>query len=249
MLSLTHERPNRYVENDLEQANIFARQVGAALEHDHLYQQALYLATLIERQRLAREMHDQLSQALGYINLKASVTNELLANGHLSEAQANLEELKQIARDTYTDVREEIFNLRISVSTSKQFLTTLNEYLAKYREHYGIEVQLSVETEAPLQISAAVSNQIIRIIQEALSNVRKHAQTNRATIHLRTDAQKVYLTVQDYGQGFDPERALGRNNTSFGLQIMAERAESVGGSLEIDSQAGQGSRLILTLPR
>jgi signal transduction histidine kinase len=249
MLSLTHEKPNHYVPKDVEQANIFARQVGAALEHDHLYQQALYLATLIERQRLAREMHDQLAQALGYINLKASMTNDLLAEGDLEEAQANLEELKRIARDTYTDVREEIFNLRINVSTGKQFLTTLNEYLTKYQEHYGIEVQLSVEEEAPLEIPAAVSNQIIRIIQEALSNVRKHALANKAAVHLRTDEQKIYLTVQDYGQGFDPELALGQNNKSFGLQIMAERAESVGGSLEIDSEAGQGTRLVLTLSR
>ncbi len=250
MLSVTHQKPNYYRANDAEEAGLFAQQIGVALEHDHLYQQALHLATLTERHRLAREMHDQLAQALGFINLKASLTIDLLNQGQVAEAQANLKELKGIARDTYTDVREEIFNLRTEMSPDKQFMTTLQEYLSKYQEQYGIEAQLMAEEESSsVEFPATVSSQLIRIIQEALSNSRKHAQAGQVIIRFSLDNKNAHLIIEDDGQGFEPAQVLGKNNKSFGLQIMLERAESVGGSLEIDSMPGRGTRLMLTLPK
>jgi signal transduction histidine kinase len=94
-----------------------------------------------------------------------------------------------------------------------------------------------------------VSIQINRIIQEALTNVRKHAQANRAWVRFAQEGDTVCITVEDDGQGFDPDQLTGEGRQYFGLQIMRERAEGVRGSLELISQPGQGTRVVLRVPR
>ncbi len=98
--------------------------------------------SLREQRRLAREMHDHLSQALGYLNVKASLTSDLLSTGRDQQAQESLLELKRVAKKVYTDVRETIFNLRTVVSPRVGLIPTLRDYLADYRAHYGVEADL-----------------------------------------------------------------------------------------------------------
>jgi len=249
MLALFHHQPNYYTSKQVDQALAFAHQVAMAIENDRLYQQIHHLATLQERDRLAREMHDQLAQALGFINIKTSIISELLETGQNSEAQTNLQELKQVARDTYTDVREEIFNLRTKLSAGEKFLPLLRDYLAEYQKHHQTEVSLIVADEDLAEFSAAVGTQLIRIIQESLHNVRKHAQASQIFIRLEPDQDQICLCIEDNGIGFDPKQQIEREGrSSFGLQIMGERAESVGGSLEIEASPGQGTRLKIFIP-
>jgi signal transduction histidine kinase len=246
-LSVTN-KPGGFTGEDVRIISLFADQAAIAIENARLYRQVRHLAALEERDRLGRELHDRLAQELGTLNLKASSTEELLSGGQMAQAQASLLEMKQIARDAYTDVREAIFSLRTPASLELGLLPTLREYLAEYRTHYGVDARLVVDHESLLEFPAEVGIQIIRIIQEALTNVRKHAGANKAWVRFEQNGDRVRISVEDDGEGFDPAQVAGQGQQYFGLQIMGERAESVGGDLELDSRPGQGTRVVIRVP-
>jgi signal transduction histidine kinase len=221
-----------------------------ALENDRLYQQVRLVATLEERERLAQELHDNIAQALGYLNLKIGSTRTLIANNEINDALENLRELKGLVGETYTDVREEIFNLRGNARAGLSFMEMLRQYVTKYQEHYQLSVEIINETdEALLDFPAEVGIQIVRIIQEALINVRKHANVNVAHIRFRQEVDEIRISVEDGGQGFDPDAIDRTGESGFGLEIMAERAESIGGRLELDAMPNGGVRVIVWIPK
>lgn len=238
----------RFLPHDAQLLMRLAQHVIVAIENAQLYQQLRYLATLEERDRLAREMHDDLAQALGYLNVKASIINDLLSGGLIDQAQESLMELKKVAKFVYTDVREAIFNLRTTVPFRTGLLPTLQDYLAEYRARYGMDIHLVVEKEDPRILSLEVASQLLRIVQEALTNVRKHASAKKALIRYNQGDGQVCISIEDEGRGFDMGLAAEGEQQHFGLQIMCERAKSIGGSLEIDSQRGQGTRVVVRAP-
>jgi signal transduction histidine kinase len=225
-----------------------AHHVVVAIENAQLFQQLRYLATLEERDRLAREMHDNLAQALGYLNVKASITDDLLSSGKIDQAQESLSEMKKVTKLVYTDVREAIFNLRTTTSFRIGLLPTLEEYLAEYQAHYGVDTRLVIENGDARGFSPEVASQLLRIIQEALTNVRKHASARKVLIRYNQVDSQVCISIEDDGRGFDMGAAGEEERQHFGLQIMSERAESISGSLEIDSHPGQGTRVIIRAP-
>jgi signal transduction histidine kinase len=232
----------------LERARLYEAERSARAEAEAAQQRLAILAETRERNRMAQELHDTVAQALGYLNLKIATTISLLGNDQNDTVEANLQEIKNIVAETYTDVREEIFNLRANVFEGLSFLELLDKYIDKYRNFYNLDVQLILEAdETLLEFPTEVGPQLIRTIQEALINVRKHARVNQATIRFSRYENEMRISVEDQGQGFDPIR-LSTATSSFGLQIMRERVESVGGSLEIDSAPGQGTRIILHYP-
>lgn len=249
LLLLGHSHPSHFTADQAEAVFGFAGYFAEAVEYDHLYRVVHSLAVLQERDRLAHELHDNVAQALGYINLQLSAIGQLLTSGRSNEAQAGLRKLKQVVGEAYTDVREEIFNLRAFNSTEQDFLNTLRDYIAKYSEFYRINIQLALEVdEALLQFPVEVHLQIIRIIQEALINVRKHAKVNEAVIRIYREDDQLCLSVEDQGQGFDQTQTVHTGQSGFGLQIMAERAESVGGCLELKTPPEGGVQVIVCLP-
>lgn len=232
----------------LDRARLYEVEREARAEAEAAQQHLALLAETRERNRLAQELHDNVAQALGYLNLKLAVTNALLSEGQIEEAKASLDELKNIVGETYTDVREEIFSLRAKVFSGLGFLELLDKYTDKYRRFYKLNIEIvKEEDESCFEFPAAVSPQIIRIIQEALINVRKHAKVDKATIRLSREADRIRISVEDEGRGFN-RGMLYKKKASFGLQIMQERAESIGGELEIKSLLGQGSQIIIRLP-
>lgn len=248
IMNLASKSRRPFTPQEVTLLTAIGQQIGVAIENARLHQQVRHLATVEERDRLARELHDRLAQALGYLNVKASITDELLSNGQINQAQASLLELKEIAKETYTDVREAIFSLRTTALSGLGLPSTLQEYLAEYRAHYGVDARLMVDNESLTEFPADVGIQIIRIIQEALTNIRKHAGASKAWVRFEQEGDRARISVEDDGQGFDPAQVTGEGRQYFGLQIMRERAESVGGSLELDSRAGQGTRVVIRLP-
>ncbi len=239
----------RFSQEDVQLLTRLAHQVVVAIENARLYQQVRHLTALEERDRLAREIHDHLAQSLGYLSLEAAITDELLSGGQVAQAQASLRELREVAEEAYTDVREAIFSLRETVLPGSGLLPSLREYLSEYRTHYGVEARLEVGDEALTQVPAHVGIQIIRIVKEALTNVRKHAGASRAWVRFERDGDWTRIIVEDDGRGFDPAQVAGEGWQYFGLQIMRERAESVGGSLDLDSQPEKGTRVVIRVPR
>ncbi len=247
MVGVMLREGRHFTEHDVQLLTRLAHQVVVAVENARLYQQVRRLAILEERDRLAREMHDYLAQAVGYLNLKASITSGLLSSHQIDQVEAGLLELKQVTKEIYTDVREAIFSLRTAASPGLGLLPTLRDYLEEYQRHYGVRAELIVDHDLS-GFSPEVDVQVLRIIQEALTNVRKHAKTSSAWVRLEQEDSQLRITIEDDGRGFDPARVEWAGQRYFGLQIMCERAESVGGKLELDSRPGHGTRVVVRVP-
>lgn len=245
---LGHNRPNPYDLEELELILALANYAALAIGHNRRQQQVRSQAIMEERSRLGQELHDNLAQILAVLKQKVIATNMALAAGQMDEAQANLRVLKQLISETYTDVREEIFNLRAGSTSSLSFLEMLHKYVLKYKKFYGLNIQVVAEDESLLEFPVDVGIQVIRVIQEALLNVRKHANVDQAHLSFSRTGEQILIRIEDEGEGFNPEQLQQLGKSGFGLDIMRERTESIGGTLEVESQPGQGSRIIMTLP-
>lgn len=246
--AVTFDHCRTFSQEQIELVAGIANTVGLAIENARLHQQVRHLATLEERNRLAREMHDNLSQALGVLKLKLSLTSELIANNQLEQGQVNLREMKKIAADAYTDTREAIFGLRTAALDEQDFLLSLQRFLVTYRASYGVNVQLVVDESVPIALPMGTAIQVTRIVQEALTNVRKHAHATQAWVCITPDDAGIRLTVEDNGQGFEPTQVAIHALGGFGLRVMQERTESIGGHFAIDSQIGRGTRISAWVP-
>jgi len=234
---------------DEELLTMFATQAAIAIENARLYAQVQTLATLTERERIAREIHDSLAQVLTYVHTKSQAVGELLRRGDLETATAQLEQLTETAFEVYADVREAILGLRTTVGRDRDLFSALEEYLQRFTEQSGIQVTLEV-TPGPeaFPFRPECEIQLLRIVQEALTNVRKHAYATQAWIRFAVNGPWAVVTIEDNGRGFDPDHPRRSPWPCFGLQTMRERAEAIGGSLEVESRPGQGTQVTARIP-
>ncbi len=222
--------------------NVMAEQLEA---HERRVQS---LAVLEERERLAREMHDGLAQSLGYVLLKVRTSADLIASQDSPRATALLSEAEKIAAEAFREVRQSIFGLRTMVTRSLGLVPTLAEYLHDFSQQSGVAVDLHLGDEGRIRLSPDREVQLIRIIQEALTNVRKHAEARRASVSLETTPQGLEVIIADDGCGFEPAEVQSRGRETFGLQTMEERAAAVKGMLCVESAPGKGTRVMVRFP-
>ncbi len=210
--------------------------------------QARQEAIAEERQRLARELHDGLAQVLGYLNTKMMAIRLLLARGQNEKAAGQLQELEQTSRGLFRDIRQSILDLKTPVGGERSFAEALEDYLLRVHGQSGIPVALDLGGGQGLTLDAETELQLLRIVQEALANVRNHAGATRAWVCLEPNGgREAALTVADNGRGFD----LAANHNSdghFGLSTMRERAEVIGGTLTVASAPGAGTKVIVKFP-
>jgi len=207
------------------------------------------LATLQERDRVARELHDSLGQVLGYAKLQAQAARELLARHEWRQADGHLAQLVTVAQDAHADVREYILGARSDGGAGAGFLPSLQDYLSRFHANYGIATTLEASPEIAGHVfEPMVDAQLLRIIQETLTNVRKHARARAVRIGLSVSNGQAEAVVQDDGDGFDPARLESAEASTFGLRFMRERAHEVGGTVRVDSVPGEGTRVVITVP-
>ena len=127
-------------------------------------------------------------------------------------------------------------------------MPSLSEHLADYQLHYNLDVVLDADVDAAALLDASTGVQVIRIIQEALTNARRHARASHAWVRIHRLDDQIRVSVEDDGRGFEPSAALPQDRPHFGLQVMRERAEKVGGNLAVDSRPGRGVKVELRLP-
>lgn len=235
-----------FTKEDEETLERFAVQAAIAIDNAHLHSQAGNLAAAEERLRIAHEMHDGLAQVLGYVNTKVQAAKEYLRTERKEEAEAQLEQLAAAAREAYVDVREGIVGLRTLPGPKRSLADALEEYMTRWREQNGIATQLTRDPE--LRLEPNVELQLVRIVQEALTNIRKHARATKASVDLRRAGETLVATIADNGIGFDPGARARGDFPRFGLSTMRERAESVGGRLDVKSTPGSGTTIEVTLP-
>ncbi len=249
VLGIASLNPTRLIPEDVDLLNVLGNQIGIAVENARLYAQLKEMALLEERQRIAREMHDCLAQDLGYLILMLRE----LESGSQSYGPRKMREqicrLRNVVVDAYEEVRQAILGLNVMVSKRLGLVPTLTEYLHQFSDRAGIAVELQIVDERATDLAPQVEVQLIRIIQEALANIRKHAQVRHAHVVFDTTDGKARVTVQDLGRGFVPgQTGKSAGRPSFGLEAMNERAESVGGALKVQSEPGKGTRVVIEVP-
>ena len=211
-------------------------------------QQKQALLVLVERERLARELHDSVGQVLSYTNLEIQYLRKMLKNSSMNEIDERLNRMFQVVSEAGLEIREFIYEAKTTLIFKKGFSSALQEYLSRFENNYQIKVErrnLEVITEDDLDLAVGV--QLYRIIQEALTNVRKHAKTDRVIIAFQKDEKQIRVEIIDHGVGFDRQE-ISSGLSSFGLTVMRERAEQVGGHVHYDSVPGEGTTVTITIP-
>ena len=224
----------------------FATAAAIAIDNAHLNQRLRTLAVAEERVRIAREIHDGMAQILAYVNTKAQAVKAYLDKDKPEQASAQLEQLASAAREVYTDAREGIMALRTRVGPDQPLSEALQDYVERWELQSGIAGSLEIEGE--IQVSATIELQLLRILQEALSNTRKHSGATQVEVRIHQERDRLIASVEDDGTGFDPSNRPREAFPRFGLAIMRERAESIGGSLDLETSPGSGTRVKIEVP-
>jgi PAS domain S-box-containing protein len=221
-----------------------ADQAVIALQHALMAARLQSLAVMEERARIAREMHDGLAQILGYLSLQVQTLDALTRQGDVDGVLAELEKTRQNINIAHADVRENILSLRTTLAGESGIIPALQEYVSEFGVHCSCDTELILGVDGNPNISPLAEVQLVRIVQEALSNVRKHAQAKQVSVSLNQKNGSLQVIISDDGVGFSSTS----DQRQFGLQTMRERAESVGGSLSVSSKPGEGTKIGLYLP-
>jgi signal transduction histidine kinase len=204
-----------------------------------------------ERKQLAQELHDQVGRNLTALDLNLNIIRAQMPSVSpiAAEIQTRLAETLALVRQTAESIRNVMANLRPPVLDDYGLLAALHWYGTQFASWAGLPVTVQGEEPIP-RLAASVENALFRITQEALTNAAKHARATQVTVNIEVDKGVVRLVVADNGIGFEPEhlaRPFGKQG--WGLLIMRERAEMIGGQCRIESRAGQGTRVIVEVAR
>jgi two-component system nitrate/nitrite sensor histidine kinase NarX len=202
---------------------------------------------LAERDRIARELHDSLAQVLGVIHLRLRAVEPLAAGTGSTELIRELDELAEVSDEAYRDVREAILGLRETIGSDDGLEGSLREYLHKYGRQTGIQATLVCHGPTKGALPPRTEVQLLRVVQEALTNVRKHAAAHRVVVRLDCGAAVPSLEVEDDGSGFDPALVTASLEGGFGLASMRERVQQIGGTLDVHTAPGKGTRIVVRL--
>jgi signal transduction histidine kinase len=243
LLSIARSVPHAFTPPDAELALAIARQAAVAIENARLHERARDAAVLEERQRLARELHDSVTQALYSLKLYAEAAGRQLDAGDRSTAREHLREVRASAGEALAEMRLLLHELRPPLLREHGLGPALRARLAAVEGRSGLATDARLD-EA-VRLPAAVEQDLYRIAQEALNNVLKHARASRVTLAFGVADGYARLEVSDDGAGFDPDRPAG----GLGLAGIRERAAHVGGVLRIESAPGAGTRIVVEVPR
>jgi len=204
------------------------------------------LSILTERERLGRELHDGHGQLWSYFQVQVEAVRSQLEKNNLVQAGVILDKLARNMQNLHVDIRESITGLQIAGTAEQGIWQSLEQYLQWFKQNYEITTTLFISQEfIPGQLPPTTEVQLLRIIQEALTNIRKHANASQISITITANSGWVDIEVVDDGNGFDMAAV---KKGSFGLKIMQERAEEIGAKFRITSKPNAGTRLSLRIP-
>ena len=224
------------------------QQVGMAVENARLYEQAQQSAAYAERSRLARELHDSVTQSLYSLTLYAEAVARMMQDGEHAQAADALREMRDTAQEALREMRLLVFQLRPPALEKSGLAAALQARLDAVETRGGIRVKLLVEgASGAEQLPLLIQEELYHIAQEALNNALKHAHPRQVRVCLRFSQDAVYLEISDDGLGFAV--ASVQDSGGLGLPGMRERAERIGADLHIESAPGQGTKVMVRVPR
>jgi len=230
-------------EIDLFTAQTLADQLAIAIENARLYQETRDMAVLEERNRMAREIHDTLAQGFTGIVLQLEAAEQVI-DEDVARAQEHLDRARSLARESLNEARHSVWALRPQALEQLPLVDTLRQETEKFVQDSGVKVNLNISGERQA-LPPDVESTLLRICQESLNNVRKHARASEAEVNLAFEKEVVKLTIHDNGTGFDTEVPT---EGTFGLIGMRERARLLRGTLAVHSEHGQGTRIEVMIP-
>ena len=248
VFNLYFDQPRPADESERQLLATLGQQLGTAIDNLRLQAREREMAVSEERTLLARELHDSIAQSLAFLNLQAQMLDETIGRGDEAEMRAILAMIRQGVQESYEDVRELLVHFRTRVGAQQDLDAAIDAALRRLAEQTGIATDLDIQGDgAPLDPQS--ETQLLYIVQEALSNVRKHADAHTVTVLLRRGLEGLSVTVRDDGVGFDPEHPADDGQAHIGLQIMKERAAGIGAQFFVRSSRGKGTEIRLDLHR
>ena len=223
-----------------------AQLLGTAIENLRLGAREREMAVSEERNLVAQGLHDSIAQGLNFLNLQVQMLDQSVREEKMGDIAEIVPMLRAGVQESYEDVRELLHNFR-SRLVEGNLIGALETTIDKFRRQAGIAAELEADVDgAPFPREQQL--QLLFIVQEALSNVRKHAGASRVRVRL-VDRHNFTLTIEDNGTGFDPALLEGRSESHVGIHIMRERAQRIDAALSLSSVPGRGTTITLTLPR
>jgi len=215
-------------------------------EQQRYMEQQWKLAVTEERERLARDLHDDLGQVLGFINLQAQGIRKELANADIDIVSQKLDRLVNVSQEAHNDIREYIRSIRSTEALEKDFMGGLLKDVNSFEEQSGLKVELDIPSGFTGDgLSPVIRINILNIVREALNNIRKHAEADNVYIGFKASKEQLCVTVEDDGKGFD----IGADLTNrYGLSIMRERASEISAKVDLKSEPMKGCHISLTVP-
>ena len=245
-ISFSHELPGYYTREQGTLALTFANQAAVAIENARLYEQAREAAALKERNRLARELHDSVTQALYGITLYAEAGSRVLEAGDNSMAARHLRDVRDTAEDALRDMRLFIFQLRPPPVLEQNGLgAALTARLTAVEQRIP-GMRTVIDIDADIVLPPVTADAFYRVAQESLNNVLKHAKATTVQMSLKTEDSRVKMRIVDDGCGFDVETAW--RSGGMGLRGMTERCSELGARCTVTSSSGKGTTIALDMP-
>jgi nitrate/nitrite-specific signal transduction histidine kinase len=247
VLDIESAEVDAFGEADLYTAQTLADQLAVAIENARLYEETRQMAVMEERNRMAREIHDTLAQGFSGIILQLEAAEQALSEDTLA-AERHLNQARSLARKSLTEARRSVWNLRPQALEQLPLVEAIKQEVDKFSRGIGVSAKFSISGtmhDLPPELEAG----LLRICQESLTNVRKHAKATEVEVNLKFDESAVELSVSDDGVGFKPRTSGGeKKRDTFGLISMRERARGLGGTFEVQSRRGKGTLVKVVIP-
>jgi two-component system nitrate/nitrite sensor histidine kinase NarX len=255
MLCVGHQEEGHFGEEETRLLTLLANASAAALENARLYEQSERAAALAERERIVAEIHDGLAQTLSFLGLRLDVVGGLIEDENLSRVPEHLALMRRTIEQADREARRMMASLQTSPHGHRTLRERMRQLVERFVQEHEMEIALRVEDEPPIRGTQEVHEQVLRVVQEALTNVHKHARVSRATVTLGRHGVQAVVCIQDDGPGFDLKSLPSGKHPfdklrapRFGLKVMKTRAERIGGELSVDSAPGQGTTVTLRWP-
>ena len=244
--SLHFRQQRRLAPSDSQLLETLGQHLGVALDNRRLSAQARQLAVVQERGLVAQGLHDSLAQGLNFLNLQLQMLDAAVKRGDEDEVAEILPLLRTGVDESYQDVRELLNNFRSKLGQG-DLQAAIESTVERFRRQTGIDIALRMDAGEGAPLPPDQQLQVLFILQEALSNVRKHSEASRVDVAVGND-RDFTLLIADNGQGYDPADVAARGEAHVGLHIMQERAARMRAVIKLDSRPGAGTRVALTLP-